>query len=43
MEIIHKNTLFVTTKTQKNSIDGNLKMMVLILFGLENGIRNTKL
>ena len=36
-------TLFVTTKIQKNSIDGNLKIMVLILFGLENGIKKIKL
>ena len=30
-------------QNSKNSIDGNLKMMVLILFGLEKGIRKTKL
>ena len=42
MEIIHQNTLFVMIKTQKNSTDGNLKMMVTNTFWIGEWNKNDK-
>ena len=43
MEMKHPNISFAMTKKQNSLIDGSLKVMGALIFGLESGVKLKKL